>query len=74
MDAYEKTFVNFDLRDEVLKLRLILKENDNFFIGRNYVLEKVDRMLSGVPITLDYSKQRKFNEIKQKMKGNDKNE
>lgn len=78
---YERSLPHFNIKDEVLKLKLILDNPpsqtptmsgpagyDDAFIGRGYVAEKLDNILEGAPITLDPYLRNKFNALKQEPK------
>ena len=64
---YERSLHEFNVRDEVLKLSLIVEES-KAPIYPSYILEKLERISNGVPIALDLLKQAKFNELKAKAK------
>lgn len=59
---YERSLTSFSLRDEVLKLRLIVQESKEL-IHPSYVLEKLNRILNCMPIALDPGKQHEFDRI-----------
>jgi len=63
---YEQSMVSFNMRDEVKKLGLIIQgpmEREPT-IFRSYVLGKLVRILTEIPITLDGEKQEQFNRWK----------
>jgi len=60
---YERSLHEFNVRDEVLKLSLIVEES-KAPIYPSYILEKLERISNGMPIHLDLLKQAKFNELK----------
>jgi len=64
---YEHSLVSFNWRDEVKKLGLIVQDRmeQEPTIYRSYVIEKLVRILTEVPIALDAGKQEQFNRWKQ---------
>ncbi len=65
LDPYQRSVAHFETHREVLKLQLlfeILPFKDPM-VHREYVLEKVSRLLDGVPITLDGGNQGKYNRL-----------
>ena len=64
LDKYKKSLIDFEIQDEVLKLKLIIRARKGM-VSRAYVLEKLNRILSRVPIALDYEKQQEFIKIKE---------
>lgn len=65
-DFYEESMVNPNVRDEVLKLVLIVRAKmpGGPPIHRRYLNEKLSRILEGVPIALHPTLQLKFNHVK----------
>lgn len=68
---YQESLLHFNMRDEVKKLSLIIqaplgqiKSEDQIFVARTYVLEKLVSMLTEMPIALDAEKQGQFNRWK----------
>lgn len=61
--SYEQSLYNFNLSNEVLKLQLIVQAS-NAPIYPSYLLEKIERLVHAIPITLDMGKQREYNRIK----------
>lgn len=59
---YERSLTSFSLRDEVLKLRLIVQES-KAPIYPSYIMEKLNRLVNGIPIALDLVKQREFDRM-----------
>ena len=64
---YQRSLHEFNVRDEVLKLSLIVEES-KAPIYPSYILEKLERISNGVPIALDLLKQAKFNQLKAEAK------
>ena len=63
LTPYEKSLVfPHSIKNEVLKLKIIIEAKDGM-ISRAYVLEKLNRILGGVPIMLDRSKQLLYNQL-----------
>jgi len=67
LTPYEKSLVfPFNIKNEVLKLKIIIESMGgtiSVMISRAYVLEKLNRILGGVPIMLDRSKQLLYNQL-----------
>ena len=63
-DPYEESLVNPNMKDEVLKLILIVRDDKGASFWTNYLLEKLERIYNGVPLAIHPHLQRKFNEIK----------
>lgn len=63
LTPYEQSFYDFNLANEVIKLRLIVRAS-NAPIHPPYILEKLNRIVDGIPISLDMGKQQEYNRIK----------
>ena len=63
---YKKSFIELNPYWECIKLKIII-EGKKGPVFRNYILEKINRIINKVPISLDYEKQVKFNQIIKKI-------
>ncbi len=65
MNAYERSLKRLNHREELVKLRVMMRrgiDKGDAVVERDYLLDKIDQVLGGSPIQLDPECQALFNQ------------